>query len=356
MKPFFKLPALVFVILFFVGCASNPNKFKKVKDLNKPIITHGFSIMPPSGEDWQYRKPNELEVVFGKKGDGLHTFGANVTISPAHYAYKNANDFLEDIEKQLDESSDPNRFSDIHLSIGIDKKFGALCARYVSSANDDAASKKRGGNLILKVIGYSFIHPDSSGFIVSIAYHERADEDRLSNDFIERGEAFASGFKSKNFDPDMLIKAYYYLSDELEAEYAAETVTKEALDKYKKKGDEDGMAEAYHTLGNHYKFFNSTPPSDTNLNKSLNNFMKANELYRKNNNFIGVTKCTFGIGNVYNLMGNKVEACSHYDKSLQAYSEAKKRDPDAKMPVRVPPYDFIKLVDDFKKQAGCQEK
>ena len=58
---------------------------------------------------------------------------------------------------------------------------------------------------------------------------------------------------------------------------------------------------------------------------------------------------------MYQSKGNKANACTYYSKSIETYKEAKRLDSDAYMPVRVPPYDFIKLVEIFKQQVGCED-
>ncbi len=351
MKKHIVILLLVVAMIVFVGCATDTYRYRKVEDLGKPITVPGSSILPPAGNNWQYRLSQELGVEFGKRGDGFHTYGATVTLSPVRRNHKDANDFLLSVKNQFYYDTDPKRFEGVQLSGELNNRFGAFCVRYVAHANDLEASRRTGANIIFKIIGYSFLHPDSKGLIVTVAYHERAEVDGFSKDFIEVGESFIDGYKPKEFNPDILLD-YFYLIVEAGAFYAAEVVVREALEKYQQNENELGMAEAYHTLGNFYKLFQN---SDADLDKSLDNFTKSRDLFSSNRELIGVSKCYFGIGNVYHIKGNKANACTYYDKSIETYKEAKRLNSDAYMPVRVPPYDFVKLVDLFKQQVGCED-
>lgn len=114
----------------------------------------------------------------------------------------------------------------------------------------------------------------------------------------------------------------------------AELTIKDAMRIFQEKGDELGMADAYHAYGNLYKddsyhgkwaaFFKKEGTYDGTYMKSIENFNKAMVLFQKHSEESGVVKCLLGIGNAYGLRNEKAKSCEYYRQSLSRYDKAKK--------------------------------
>lgn len=351
-KPF---ALLILVICFLSGCVSSTNQFQKIKTKDVPIELTGFSVLPPKGDNWEYRIPDNFSVEFDKKGDDFKTYGATLSITPSPVHFNDPELFKKHIISKIHEDTDKNRFINFSLSSNLSSRYNSTCVQYIYSATDITASEKTGADLTIKAYGYSFVHPDSKSFIVSVVYHERAQAGRISENFSELGESFANGCRPINFNPDDLIELYYPLSQNLKTDYASKTIAEEALEKYRKNGDEIGQAEAYHALANYYRFFSREPShnSEKYLDSALLNFKKSHEFFEKNNNHIGVAKSQYGIGTIYHIKKSNRLACTYYKKSLSTYKKAKAIDKNAEMPMLVEGYTFEEWVNDLKKQIDC---
>ncbi|MGD9850993.1 MAG: hypothetical protein AB7T38_06985 [Nitrospirales bacterium] len=139
----------------------------------------------------------------------------------------------------------------------------------------------------------------------------------------------------------------------------------EALETFKEKNDEGGMAEAYHTFGNLYKNSGvSTPPNQGHLEGkftfsermelSKGYFEKAAQIYDHQHDFMGLTKSYFGIASVYGIQGEKFLACEWLEKSLEAYNNGVEKDPNARLPILGGWKDAREMIEAFKKKWSCQ--
>lgn len=159
-------------------------------------------------------------------------------------------------------------------------------------------------------------------------------------------------------DPSKKLDQAYALMD-AGRPLPAENLIDEALAIYQKEGNEIGMAEAYHAYGNLYKtnvYYTFPRVSERRVKtkeEAVGYFQKALDLYVKNNDYIGVAKCQFGMGQVYWVVGKKTEACTTLDESLASYNKAKERDPSARMPFRTQETEFSKVIQYTKEGVGC---
>ncbi len=164
-------------------------------------------------------------------------------------------------------------------------------------------------------------------------------------------------------DPNQKLRYAYALMDQCRP-IPAERLIGEALGLYKEKGDEIGMAEAYHSFGNLYKFNCYHQKHEKSLlatvgshekayELSKQNFEKAAQLYKKHDDFIGISKSYFGIGNVYGIQGNKSKECAFYDESLKYYYQAQTENLKASANILTNFKDFPEMVEKFKSKDGC---
>ncbi len=143
-----------------------------------------------------------------------------------------------------------------------------------------------------------------------------------------------------------LQQADYLMSQERAA--LAEFTIKDALVIFERNHDELGMAETYHSFGNLYKndsyhgkwaeYFKKAGTYDGTYMRSIDNFTKAMELFRKHSEESGVVKCLLGIGNAYGLRGERGKSCDYYDQALERYKKAKQAGQLKNEPFTLNPY------------------
>jgi hypothetical protein len=143
----------------------------------------------------------------------------------------------------------------------------------------------------------------------------------------------------------------------------AERLIQEALDVYIARGDELGAAEAHYAFGNFYKHrvyhgkfagtFTRLGTYDATYTRALRHFEAARLLYEKHGDDAGVTKSVLGIGNAYSLRGERPAACASYDAALRAWANAKRRNPDVRLPILTQFRDATELIWAFKRADGC---
>jgi tetratricopeptide (TPR) repeat protein len=165
-------------------------------------------------------------------------------------------------------------------------------------------------------------------------------------------------------DPGKKLSYAYMLMDDQCRPLAAERLIGEALDSYRANGDEIGMAEAYHTFGNLYKFncyhtkwekylLETMGSHEKAYERSRENFQKAADLYEKHKDLMGASRSYFGIGNVYGIQEDQQRACALYDKSLALYNEGKAQDPNARINILTGFKDVPTMIQAFKNKSGC---
>jgi len=146
----------------------------------------------------------------------------------------------------------------------------------------------------------------------------------------------------------------------------AEWLTQESLDIYRQRGNELGMAEAYHTFGNLYKnsgYIEGYVRPRTRFGtvteaygKSIDNFTRGKILFEKHDDYAGATRCLVGIGNGYALLGDKATACESYAEALPSFDRARQRNPSVRLPILTGYPDAPALINAFMDQDGCPDR
>ena len=147
---------------------------------------HGiFSFELPQGKDWYEIKSS----VFGKKlkTEG-QSFIASVTVGKVKRDFNTPKEFLSFFKKIRNKQNDPNKFKIIKNTEVLNTKFGNYCSKYEQIAEEY-------GKGILKIKGYTCLHPQNSQNFISIQYSERSKSGDISSDVIAEGERFIESLK-----------------------------------------------------------------------------------------------------------------------------------------------------------------
>ncbi len=137
----------------------------------------------------------------------------------------------------------------------------------------------------------------------------------------------------------------------------AEGLIQESLDIYTQRGNELGVAEAYHTFGNLYKnkgYIDGYVRQSARFGtvseayvKSIDNFTRGRIIFEKHDDYAGASRCLLGIGNGYSLLGEKAKACEAYAEALRSFDMARQRDPSVRLPILTGYPDAPALINAF---------
>jgi tetratricopeptide (TPR) repeat protein len=147
----------------------------------------------------------------------------------------------------------------------------------------------------------------------------------------------------------------------------AERLIREAIDIYRQKGDEIGLASAYRAYGLFFRssaversgsyrergFRNESVSFDRRYEKSLEYLEKAALIYGAQKRFDALANVNLNAGITYVFTGNFRAACRAFDTSLENMRDNLQHNPAAK-PVLPSGYDsYEQFLADTKKRYGC---
>ena len=185
---------VIFSILFLlsVPCYGSAPGLIPVSNYSERITGSGLSILPPQDKDWYVvtNNPNG-GVMFSKEidGDPFHTIVCSFVVVPIQKNYRNRNDFLDDVKKMQENYTDKRRFKDVNPIYNLNERFGSLAVEYKINVTD-MKRKKKGHPLVLKMYGYSFVHPKNSAYMVDINYSERSIDEDFTASLFTIGKEF----------------------------------------------------------------------------------------------------------------------------------------------------------------------
>ena len=149
----------------------------------------------------------------------------------------------------------------------------------------------------------------------------------------------------------------------------AEPLIWEAIEIYKKKGNELGLAEGYKIYAfflyseavenweKHYRksgFMDKTATFDNRRQKALEYYEMAKNIYIKNNKYDRATGIYFVIGTMHLYEKRKEEACDAYNKSWESHLRFREDDPEATVKMPSGFANFEEYMEAVKKEAGCE--
>jgi lipoprotein NlpI len=134
-------------------------------------------------------------------------------------------------------------------------------------------------------------------------------------------------------DPMTKLEYGYQLMNIQGRGLAAEKLGLEALTDFEKSNDIYGIAEAYTYLGLYYKnksyrerkaFYVKHNEYDPTATKSIKYFELAAKAFEKDDDYWGVSKVLFAMGNAYGTDKDNVNSCIKNKKSLIVYKNYKR--------------------------------
>lgn len=129
-----------------------------------------------------------------------------------------------------------------------------------------------------------------------------------------------------------------------------------AIEIFKERKDEVGLADAYIVYGQYYKFGHWCDSGNDlciqghiSIPKSIEYFLKAKILFKKNKNNFGVARAYFGLASAYGIIGEHVKSCDYFEMSRISYLNG--RGKEKPFPVNNLFKDFEDMVIAFKKKV-----
>ena len=360
------------LLVALAGCISAGSAFTPITDPGTRISLRGYSVVSPSGEGWLVSRPKQFDIGYIKTiGSETHTFGLTAAAIPFTLRFDTPEEFLEYVKKSKEADTDPRRFRTLDLNAKVDPALGPYCVRYYRKVEDNAAANAQGSPyLILEAWSVTCIHPLSPALVVDVGYHDRYRPGDLPGP-VQEGEQFISSLQFDPSDPLAKLNAAENLFMSQDRPLWAERLIQEAIAIYHKRDDPTGLGHAHREYADllrsnsvaakwekFYREHGFQDPSvtfDNRLAKSSEYYTKAIGYYqraekqdREANRFDALTNVYFNMAWSYLMLEDRTQACSYYDRTLEAYAENIKRNPGAKPIGSVP-----NVVASAKKRAQC---
>ena len=160
-----------------------PTKLPPVTNPTQQLEFQGFSVLPPSGENWFIQNQGTDHVTFTKettKGE-YHTVMAWARSDDAEYANwagllvlaREGTLTEQHLERIQEQQWQDSRYKPLEVRVALDSSLGKECARFDFTVEDRGVPYAP--DLVFVLIGQDFycLHPDSSNLVVRIAYSQR---------------------------------------------------------------------------------------------------------------------------------------------------------------------------------------
>ncbi|HKB79235.1 MAG TPA: hypothetical protein VKH35_05925 [Thermoanaerobaculia bacterium] len=184
----------------------------------------------------------------------------------------------------------------------------------------------------------------------------------------------AGGGVDSNADPLTKLNDAELLFRQQDQPPLAEKLIRDAIDIYAQRGDAHGLGNAYREYADllrsnsvsgrwaaYYREHGFRDPTVTYENrmaksseyytKALGYYARAAAQLREAKEFGPLTNVYFNMAVSYHQLENKERACEYFDRTIDAYNENLRRNPNAKP--YSPTGSVPGLVNSLKKQAGC---
>ena len=156
----------------------------------------GFTLAPPTGEDWRQVQSNAASLVWMKRPHHpAATFSAAVLTGPTATRFEYRATFLAYVRRTKTHNPDPRRFRLQLEAFEPVSSPAANCARYRTAIIDLATARGGRQPLLFRVTGLACLHPDRPNRYFDVQYSSRAPRgiDPPAAD-VAAGEAFLAGF------------------------------------------------------------------------------------------------------------------------------------------------------------------
>jgi len=180
------------------ACSTKQPTFLKISEpqIRRNII--GLSILPPPGDGWHYKAVSPARIEFGKLR--TNEIQSLVASAVAHKipTSESENGFLLKIsEERRRDTKSNSRYKDLLIEEDISHEKESLCVRYHTKYEDHGSKylSKQIPFFIVEDIGLICRHPENYNVGISIGISQRAEPNKLLQNFESLANAFLSGAK-----------------------------------------------------------------------------------------------------------------------------------------------------------------
>ena len=189
---------LVLLILMLSAFTTQEPTLQKINGPQKRLNIVGLSLLPPSGDGWHYKIVHPARIEFGKLGNNeLQSLIASAVAHKLPTA-ESEKDFLSKIsEERWREEKSNTRFKNLLIEEKISHEKECLCVRYHSKYEDHGSKylSKQIPYLIVEDIGLICRHPGNKNVGISIGISQRAEPNKLLQNFESIANDFLSNAK-----------------------------------------------------------------------------------------------------------------------------------------------------------------
>ena len=178
--------------LFIRECFAEKSNLILVPEDAGRVSYLGLSIMPPKGEGWYViqNSPNGGLNFTKNLDDVSHTLVCALTVISSREDFNNHEEFFKYVKKQQERNMGKRRYKNMKNKYQLCELFSDFSVEYQISVMDTKRKSSDGVNLVMKMHGYTFIHPEDSSYIVDIAYSERGISEFFTPSFETIGKEF----------------------------------------------------------------------------------------------------------------------------------------------------------------------
>lgn len=180
-------------VLIVVSCATfdrtNIYPGQKVPGL-------GFSFEVPTQNNWtavEYGSGNKIHL-FQLNDDDSFSIVVTLNRGPYFGMYKNAEAHLNALKRLIQKETQHEGYIEHSHQEWIESKYGKLCVRYSSNA-EDWRGRNKAGPALIDLVGLSCHHPEISNVIINTEITRRYEVDATQVDLATYADALFSSFE-----------------------------------------------------------------------------------------------------------------------------------------------------------------
>lgn len=178
----------------------------------------------------------------------------------------------------------------------------------------------------------------------------------------------ATAMAPSSDDPEKILGWATVLLEKQDRPLPAERLIREAIKIYQTQNDEVGLGDGYRKYGyffrspsvkrweqtyRKYGFLDKTATFDQRLNKSIEYYVKARDLFTKNNSYDGLSNVDLNLASVYEEKGEREMACKALDSSLANNVQFKTVSPNVEIRLQGNFKSFEELIVSEKRRMQC---
>lgn len=189
---------LLLLLLMLSACAS----FDRTNILpGQRVAGLGFSFTVPTQNSWfavEYGTSNRIKLSQLNKQDH-YSIVISLNRGPAQGMYRNAEAHLSTLQRHKQAKTKKDGYIQLAHKEWIDSRYGKLCVRYTSSAEDWTGRNNKGPAMV-DSIALTCEHPEISNVLISVEISRRYEVDADISDLTAYADALFSSLEYQSIN------------------------------------------------------------------------------------------------------------------------------------------------------------